>query len=374
MIRIIRIVLGAIILLKKTLKNNLLVVKVGTNVITEGEGRLDHEVLKNLVDQLSYLRKENKVILVSSGAVGSALELVKGLDVRRVADRQVLAAIGQPRLMSIYSGLFEKKGFRVAQVLATKEDFRDRRHYLNMRSCISAVLKDGVIPIINENDVISIEELMFTDNDELAGLIAMMMEADKVLMLTSVDGFFDRDPADRDAKLISKIEFDDNSLKNSIVSTKSSFGRGGMLTKFNVAKKLAKIGISSIFLNGKVKDVLKKVCKGEHIGTKFLVSDKPISNIKRWIYFYDKESKGEIFVNKCAAEILADSKKSASLLLVGVTKILGDFEKGDIIKIKDQNGKFLGIGKSQWSCNSAKKNRGNKGVKPLIHYDYLYIY
>ena len=188
--------------MKKTI-----IIKIGTNVITTAEGLLDIAIMEHLVGQIVALKKTGiQIILVSSGAMGAGRGLLGISPKETVTNSQLLAAVGQVKLMDTYQKLFEKHHMFCAQILATKEDFRDRQHYLNMRNCFTKLLHDDIIPIANENDVVSVQELMFTDNDELAGMIASMMDVYKLLILTSVDGVYDKDPTQKNAKVIHTVD------------------------------------------------------------------------------------------------------------------------------------------------------------------------
>src|SRR3989338_7093667 len=235
-----------------------IIVKIGTGVISRQDGKLDSEVLKELVDQVAELRKKRvEVIIVTSGAVGTGRSLLKLDGANSVVEKQVFAAVGQVKLMSMYAEYFGKHGFVCAQVLATKEDFRDKEHYQNMRNCMLNLLQDNVVPVVNENDVVAVAELVFTDNDELAGLIAEQLDVDAVITLTSVEGVFEGDPKDKNAEVISEIDSAGvASYEKYILPDKSDFGRGGMLTKFAVAKKLGEKGIATHIANGRKRGVL----------------------------------------------------------------------------------------------------------------------
>jgi len=345
------------------------VLKIGTNVLTGEDGNLDLEVMRELVDQIAFLKKEGlQIVVVTSGAMGAGRALISLPEkLSDVSARQVLAAVGQSRLMNIYSNLFEKHKLLCAQILATKSDFRDRQHYLNMKNCFESLLHDRIIPIVNENDVVSVSELMFTDNDELAGLIASMMNFEVVISLTCVEGIYDGD------HVISEIDLKKFSKLEKIISPgKSKFGRGGMITKAKIAKRLSSLGIATHIANGKTKNVVLKILNQAKIGTKFL-PQKGVSSAKRWLAGSEGHEKGIVYVNKCAGEVLTLKNNIASLLPVGITKIEGDFEKGDIIKIKNEKEEDIAYGMAGYSSETAKKYLGHKGKKELVHYDYLFI-
>ena len=349
-----------------------IIVKVGTNVLTRADGFLDLTSISHLVDQMATLKKQGvAIILVSSGAVGAGKSALKLSDqLNKIVQRQVYSSVGQVRLMNTYTNLFGNYQIHCGQVLATKEDFRDRTHYLNMKNCFQALLRDRVIPIVNENDVISVSELMFTDNDELAGLIASMLNADALIILSTVDGILDGSPDDPTSKTISEIDPDDKSIQKVILPSKSSFGRGGMATKFKMAQKVSKLGITTFIANGKRPNIILDINKGSFIGTKILPKGNA-SNIKKWIAFNEIQEKGVIFINEGAVSALCSVDRITSLLPVGITKIEGLFKKGDIVKIVQPDGTPLGLGIAQYGVEKAKEFIGQKGKKPLVHYDYL---
>ncbi|MBS0622820.1 MAG: glutamate 5-kinase [Verrucomicrobia bacterium] len=352
-----------------------LVIKVGTRVITGGDRLLDLEAMRAIVDQIIQLKRQGiEVILVSSGAVASGRAVLgarKSLN-NPIQDKQLLAAVGQVHLMETYSKLLKSSGYACAQVLATKEDFRDRHHYLCMRSCLSGLLHDNILPICNENDVVAIKDLMFTDNDELAGLIATMLDVDALYILTGVDGLFDRNPSEPDAKLISTVASHQRFQFTPKAGELSVGGRGGMHTKCKIAAKLSGLGITTHIFNGNQVACLSKIALGgEAPGTTFLPG-KRAKAIKRWIAHAEGQSTGLIHINVCAAERLR-SHTPCSLLPVGVAAIEGSFEKGDIISIIEPAGEVLGYGIAQYGHEAAKSCIGQKGKKALIHYDYLYL-
>ncbi|MEL6864311.1 MAG: glutamate 5-kinase, partial [Bacteroidota bacterium] len=257
-----------------TIHNKKVVVKVGTNVLTQAEGLPHITAISQIVDQLAQLKKQGfHIILVSSGAVGAGKGLLgSSTEMNKVVRRQVYAAVGQIRLMNIYSELLANYGLHCAQLLATKEDFRDRSHYLNMKNCFQALLRDQIIPIVNENDVVAVSELMFTDNDELAGLIASMINAHAFIILSNVDGVYNGPPNAPDSQLIPIIESDDKKILAAISPSRSSFGRGGMSTKFRIARKAAQVGIHTYVANGRRPNILIDILNNDFVGTYFKAS------------------------------------------------------------------------------------------------------
>lgn len=351
-----------------------LVVKIGSNVLTLENGLPDVKRINSLVEQLSEIKKQAKeVIVVSSGAVASGRSLIKiSKKLDAVTSRQLLSSVGQVKLINTYSELFAKQGLLCSQVLVTKEDFRDRLHYLNMKNCLEGLLQHHVIPIVNENDVISVTELMFTDNDELAGLIASMLNADALIILSNVDGIYNGDPQNPASEVIQKVDYNTSSgFKSFITTGKSQFGRGGMMTKSSMALKIAQLGIAVHIANGKKENILPDVLNNKAVHTRFIPS-KSASGRKKWIAHSADAAKGSAKINNGAKQALY-SAKATSLLPVGVIEVREDFQKGDIIKLLDENDKLIGLGIAEYSSEKARERIGRKKEKPLVHYDYLFL-
>lgn len=352
-----------------------IVVKVGSNVLTKTNGKLDITRMSAIVDQIVWLREHDyEVILVSSGSMASGRDELKidhKLD--SVSQRQLFSALGQVKLVGLYYDLFREYGVHIGQVLTMKESFSTRGEYLNQRACMNVMLENGVLPVVNENDTTSVTELMFTDNDELAGLVASMMAADTLVILTNVDGIYNGNPADRNTRVIPMVNYD-RDLSEYIQTSKSNFGRGGMITKVNIARKVADEGIKVIIANGKTDNILPDLVEKsqETMHTEFRPNPNPTTQVKKWIAHSESFAKGVVHINDKACKAL-ESDKATSLLLVGVTAIDGDFEEGDIINVEDPSGKTIAIGRSGYSADDARKSIGVHDIKPLIHYDYLYM-
>lgn len=351
-----------------------LVIKLGSNVLTRPDGHLDITNISHLVDQIMALKQAGvKIVLVSSGAVAAGRSLLSHADkLDDVIRRQMLSSIGQVRLMELYRQLFDSHQILCGQVLATKEDFRDRMHYLHMRNCFEALLDDRIIPIVNENDVISVTELMFTDNDELAGLVAAMINADALIILSSVDGLYAGSPDAADAKLIETVDADDEKVFDFIAPVKSSFGRGGMATKIRMAQQTARLGADVILANGRSRNILQQLVKGQGRCTR-IKAKTTVSSIKKWMALHP-DSKGAVHINKGAMSALFNPENISSLLPLGLTKVKGDFKKGDIIDIVNVEGAKIGVGIAQYDASEAIDLLGMKGQKPVVHYDYLMIF
>ncbi|WP_026462529.1 glutamate 5-kinase [Adhaeribacter aquaticus] len=354
------------------LNYNRIVVKIGSNVLTQKNGMPDVDRMQHLVDQINELKKSGKeVVVVSSGAVASGRSLITVSEkADAVSTRQLLASVGQVKLINTYSELFNRHNLICAQVLVTKEDFRDRLHYLNMQNCFRILLQNNVIPIVNENDVISVTELMFTDNDELAGLIASMLDADALIILSNVSGIYNGDPKEPGTEVIQEIDAT-TGFTSFITAQRSQFGRGGMVTKSHMASKVAQLGIAVHIASGKTWNVLPKLLNGEVVNTRF-VPNKTASGKKKWIAHSENYTKGAVQIN-AGAKAALNSSKATSLLPVGVIKIIGEFQKGDIIKVLDEQEKQIGQGIAEYSSEKAAERIGQKNQKPLVHYDYLFL-
>ena len=352
-----------------------IVIKVGSNVVTRADGKLDVTRISAIVDQIVWLRAQGfEVILVSSGAVaGGRSELCIDRRLDCVEQRQLFSAIGQVKLMGLYYDLFREHGLHIGHLLTMKESVATRREYLNQRTCMTIMLDNGVVPIVNENDTASITELMFTDNDELSGLVATMMGADALIILTNVDGIYSGNPNNPDSRLIRTVE-SDTDLSQYIGQQRSGFGRGGMLTKHRIARKVADEGIRVVIANGKTPEIIPRLFTQPDTTphTTFIPNATATSQVKKWIAHSESFTKGSVTVNEQAALALT-ADKAASLLLVGVEQIDGQFEEGDLVAITDNQGQRIAIGRSAYAADEARALIGTHNVKPLVHYDYMYM-
>lgn len=349
-------------------------IKVGSNVLTREDGSLNKARMAQLVSQISAVRDQgHQVLLVSSGAVAAGRALVaqpKQSDM--VSQRQLWSAIGQAQLINIYSGLFDIYGLKCAQLLVTKDDFRDRKHYLNLTNCLAALLEDGIVPIVNENDAISVTELMFTDNDELSAMVAAMSDSSSLIILTNVDGIYDGNPSDEGSEVIKTVKFSDTGIEDNIQTSKSNFGRGGMVTKYNAARKMAGQGIEVLIANGMTDGIITSLLDDKDtICTRF-EAEKKQSPVKKWIAQSDGFEKGAIVINKCAIDALSEPR-AISLLPVGVVGVIGEFHKNDIVRIESEDGERIGLGRTSFSSEKLHGLMGKKGERYVVHYDYLFL-
>ena len=347
-------------------------VKIGSNVLARTDGTPDVTRMSALVDQIAELHKAGvEVILISSGAVASGRSEIKpSKKLDSVDQRQLFSAVGQAKLINRYYELFREYDITVGQVLTTKESFATRRHYLNQRNCMMVMLENGVIPIVNENDTISVTELMFTDNDELSGMIASMMDMQALIILSNIDGVYDGSPSAPGARVIREVE-QGKDLSDYIRAEKSGFGRGGMLTKTTIARKVAD---TVIIANGKKDNILVDLLQHpeETVCTRFVPATDGVSSVKKWIAHSEGFAKGELHLNEPAVKVLKGNK-AVSLLPVGIVAIEGEFEKDDIVKIIDHRGKQIGVGRVGFDSEEARLLMGQHGQKPVVHYDYLYL-
>jgi len=350
-------------------------IKIGSNVLTKSDGTLDTESMSNLTDQIAKLYHQGiEIVVISSGAVASGrsiLGLNKKMDI--VDQRQLYSTVGQAKLISLYWDFFAKHHITIGQVLTTKQNFDSRRNYLNQRNCMRVMLENKVLPIVNENDAVSVSELMFTDNDELSGLIASMMGMEALFILSNVDGVYRGSPSDPKAEVIREIKRGQD-ISDFIQTTKSSFGRGGMQTKVSIAQKIADQGIEVFIANGRKENILIRLMDAadDVVSTHFIGYKGEVSSVKKWIAHSEDFAKGEIRINTNAAKALLGDK-AVSLLPVGVTEIIGNFEKDDIVRIVDESGQSIGVGKVRYDSKKARELIGKKNQRPLIHYDYLYL-
>ncbi|OGV28054.1 MAG: glutamate 5-kinase [Legionellales bacterium RIFCSPHIGHO2_12_FULL_37_14] len=353
-----------------------IVIKVGTQSILAPDGTPFEPVMLSLVEQIVTLKKAgHHVVLVSSGAVASGRKVAQQFLERQygesIGEKQVLASLGQYELMHIYASMLKKHNMLAAQLLLTKQDFQTRQHYLNIARLLREILeKQNILPIINENDSVAIEELMFTDNDELSGLIAAMLNADKLIILSNVEGVYTKNPAEKGAELIATI-----STKHAwpeVSNVKSAHGRGGMLSKLNTARKMSTLGVTTHIASINQPLVIMRIMEEETLGTTILPTKKR-SNIKRWIAYSEKKT-GTITLNTCLVEIIKENKRVISILPVGIEKFTGDFKRGDLIELLTPNNEKLGIGLAKYDASTLNEYLGKSAKPEFIHYDHLHIY
>jgi glutamate 5-kinase len=346
-----------------------IVVKLGTGVLTDSRKQIDPAQLEQLVAQVAALRKSGKeIVLVTSGAIGAGMGAL-GYEKRpsELAELQACAAIGQTRLMAIYAELFAKHDLHVAQVLLTHEDLEHHERHLNARNTLVTLLGCGVVPIINENDAVSFTEIKFGDNDKLSALVASLLPADLLVILTTVDGVIENF-SKSNPKTISVIEQIDSTIEKLAGGTTSETAVGGMASKVQAAKIVVRSGIPLVIASGKKKNVLAKILAGEDEGTLFVAQPTKLQGRKRWIAFFH-HPKGTLFVDDGAKKAMRESGKS--LLPPGVARCEGEFAAGDVVRICDLNGTEFARGIAKFS---AEEIRAKKLARiELVHRDDLVI-
>jgi glutamate 5-kinase len=349
-----------------------ILIKVGSAVLTGTDG-LDLKIINSLVREMSELiHKGYSVVLVTSGAIVSGkhrLSITGKL--KSIPEKQAAAAIGQGRLMRVYSKLFEKQGLYVAQILLTLSDLSDRQRYLNIRNTLSTLMEWGVTPIINENDSVAVDEIKFGDNDNLAALIANIVEADLFINLTSTEGLFDCNPAQsKKAKLIELVYEITDQIEAASTTDTSTGGTGGMKSKVLAAKKVTAMGIPCVIAPGKKKKVLADIIAGKEIGTLFLPMADRLNSKKYWIAFTLQPS-GILVIDDGAKKALLE--KGKSLLPSGIVDVEGDFDLGDPVSCVDAEGTALAKGLVNYNSAEIRKIKGLKTSQisqVLGHKDY----
>ena len=345
------------------------VVKLGTGVLTDSRKLIDPAQLEQLVAQIVALKKSGKeIILVTSGAVGAGMGAL-GYESRPtdLAEKQACAAVGQSRLMAMYDKLFAQHKLVVAQVLLTHEDLEHHERHLNARNTLVTLLHRGVVPIINENDAVSSAEIKFGDNDKLSALVASLLPADLLVILTTVDGVIENF-GQPDAKILSVIEKIDETLEKMAGGTTSETAVGGMASKVQAAKIVVRSGIPLVIASGKEKNALAKILAGADEGTLFIAQPTKLQGRKRWIAFFH-HPKGALFVDDGAKQALREGGKS--LLPPGVARCEGDFAAEEVVRICDLDGLEFARGIAKFS---AEEIRGKKLARvELVHRDDLVI-
>ncbi|MGF1644875.1 MAG: glutamate 5-kinase [Thiotrichales bacterium] len=346
------------------------VFKIGSALLTNDGRGLDRDALSDWADQLAILRGEGReVVLVSSGAVAEGMSRL-GWKKRPHAlhQLQAAAAVGQMGLVQAYESCFQQHQLHSAQVLLTHEDMRDRARYLNARSTLKTLLGLGVIPVINENDTVATDEIRFGDNDTLGALVANLIEADVLVILTDQEGLYDRDPRkDPGATLVQAALADDRQLEGFAGDAASELSRGGMRTKVLAAKRAARSGTHTIIVGGTIPRVMLRVAHGEHLGTR-LLADKPITAARKQWIANQLKSRGKLWLDDGAVQALITSRKS--LLSVGVRRVEGEFERGDVVTCVDLNGNAVAQGFINYNAGESTQIAGHPSehIERLLGY------
>ena len=349
---------------------NRIVFKFGTNILRNEQGDISLSHLYSFIEDISYLHREGKeILIVTSGAIGLG---AKKLNIKcdTTTNKQAAASVGQPMLMGIWRDGFEKYGITTAQILLVEDDFSSRRKYLSLRSTLHQLLENGVIPIINQNDTVSpteCERASFSDNDKLSSIVASKLDADLLVMVSDIDGLYDKNPKEyKDAKLIKLV--DKITPKIEKMATGASLGgRGGMITKLIGAKVATTSGVWAKIVNGKTPNIIKKIFDDE-TGTTFKPNQN-LSHKKRWIA-YATNIMGEIKVNEGAYKAIKENQKS--LLSVGITQVKGEFKKGEIVSIVNDNNIEFARGITNYDSDDIKKIKGahSEEIEQILGYKF----
>ena len=352
-----------------------IVAKFGTSLVTGDGDHLDHNIMSDLVSQVAQLHQQGlELLIVSSGAIASGrykLGLTK--KIKGIPFKQVLASVGQNHLMYVYEQLFSQHNITVAQALLTKADLSDRAGYLNARNTLLALLELRVLCVVNENDVVAVDEIQeakFGDNDNLSAMVANLVDADLLLILTDTVGLCTADPRrNPDARLLPLVDKIDSEIELLAAGTSSRVSTGGMVTKIEAAKLATASGVTVIIADGREPDVILRLAAGESIGTRFLPTNSKLESRQRWM-LSGLSTKGKLVVDAGAAKALR--KQNRSLLAAGIKQIEGNFQRGDIVNIYDPNGSRLGCGIANYSSADIEVIKGvhSRKIANLLGYDY----
>ena len=335
-----------------------IVVKVGSRTLTHATGKLNLRMLEKIVRELADLANQGRqVLLVTSGAVAAGIGRL-GLTAKpqSMPEKQALAAIGQGLLIQMYEKLFAEYGLIAAQVLLTKDDVNDRKRYLNSRNTLQALLRYGAIPIINENDTVAVEEIEFGDNDTLSAMVASIISADLLIILSDIDGLYTANPKrDTSAQRIKYVEEVTPAIKELAGGTDETLATGGMITKLTAAEIAGNSGVQMVIANGREPDILQKIIDGADVGTLFGARDKMLESRKRWIA-YGQQLRGCLVVDAGAQKALLTEGKS--LLPSGIVQVMGDFSQGELVAIKDSAGTEFARGLVNYSAEELQRIKG----------------
>ncbi|MCJ7769052.1 MAG: glutamate 5-kinase [Dehalococcoidales bacterium] len=360
---------------KKSLPYKRIVIKFGTSLLTAGGNCLDKDIMSRLASQVASLHHKGlELVVVSSGAIAAGrykLGITKEL--KGIPYKQVLASVGQSRLMNVYEQLFEQYDIAVAQALLTKADLSDRAGYLNARNTLLALLELRVLCIVNENDVVAVDEIQeakFGDNDNLSAMVANLIDADLLIMLTDTAGLYSADPQRHDdAHLIKQVDKIDAEIERLAADTPNEMGTGGMITKIDAARLATTSGVTVVIADGRLPDVILKLAADEAVGTRFLSSTLKLESRKRWM-LSGLCVRGKLFIDSGAATAL--EKKNRSLLSAGIERVEGKCQRGDIVNIYNSRGTLIGCGISNYSSNDIEIIKGAHSgqIAELLGYDY----
>ncbi|WP_119072592.1 glutamate 5-kinase [Aggregatilinea lenta] len=347
------------------------VVKLGTSTLTGGTSRLSRPHMVEIVRQVATLRKEGcRIVVVSSGAMAAGRELLGYPQLpNHLPAKQMLSAVGQGYLIEVYRLLFRLYDVEIGQVLLTHADLSHRTRYLNARDTLNTLLDYGIVPIVNENDTVAVEEIKVGDNDNLSAQIAGLLHSDQLIMLTDQDGLYDHDPrTDPRATLIAEVHTIDEDLMALAGVSVSGLGVGGMVTKIQAARLATRAGTRTVIANGRTPDALLRIVHGEALGTAFVPPQEHVEGRKRWLLA--ERPQGQVVVDEGASEMIR--LRGASLLPVGIRSIAHDFERGAVVMIEDSEGHALAHGLVNYSSAELQRLRGHRSqdIVEILGYTY----
>jgi len=347
-----------------------IVIKVGTSTLTDEKGMIDRAYLESLVDQVADVKSRGvDELLVTSGAIRAGIERM-GLAERpkTIPEKQAAAAVGQGLLMQVYSEMFGRHGITTGQVLLTREDFGDRRRYLNARNTMLTLFRHDVVPIVNENDTVAVDEIRVGDNDNLAALVASSLEADLLIILSDVAGLYDADPSKSpEAGIIPMVAEIGDRIRSIAGGARDSAGTGGMRTKIEAAEIAMSCGVTMVVADGRQPNVIVDIVAGKQVGTTFLPKTEPLCGRKRWIAF-GAPARGEIVVNEGAKKMICERGKS--LLAVGIVDARGDFASGDMVNVLDRQGNQFARGFVNYNAGEVERIKGRRSseIESILGY------
>ncbi|MGL0951756.1 glutamate 5-kinase [Vibrio vulnificus] len=349
-----------------------IVVKLGTSVLTGGTLALDRAHMVELARQCAELKKQgHSVVVVSSGAIAAGREHLGCPALpNAMASKQLLAAVGQSQLIQTWESLFALYGIKIGQMLLTRADLEDRERFLNARDTINALVENGIIPVVNENDAVATSEIKVGDNDNLSALVGILCGADKLLLLTDQKGLYTADPRkDPNAELIKEVKVIDDTLRKIAGGSGTTLGTGGMATKLQAADIARRAGIEVIIAAGRGQNVIFDALSPAPQGTRFLPCEEALENRKRWILAGPAAS-GDIVIDQGAVKAVVE--KGSSLLAKGVTKVLGEFSRGEVVRVTDAQGHLVARGIASYSNQDMAKIAGkhSKDIISILGYDY----
>ena len=360
--------------LRKPFLSNIkrVVIKVGSYILASPDHTLNTEMIRNLVSQVAALKDEGmEIIIVSSGAIAAGIRQLGLPSVpQSMPKKQAAAAVGQSILIWEYERNFQEAGHQVAQVLLTHDDLANRHRFLNAKNTLGELLSFGVIPIINENDTVSVDEIKMGDNDLLSATVATMAQAQLLIVVSDVEGLYTGDPTrDKGARLLTEVEAITPEIEQAAGLPTSDVGSGGMATKVQAAKSAGLMGIPTIIVSGRQPDVIRQALEGDKVGTFFLPDKDRMAARKHWLR-YTLKPKGSITVDEGAMQAI--TKGGKSLLPSGIVKVEGRFEYGDAVSLQGLNGKEIGRGLSNYTLDELRKIQGHhtKDIEALLGYKY----